>query len=219
MHSESTVSGVPCVSSGELISQPFWQMLIIQDPRKMWLATGSLLTVWRRMLVSGAEIAPCLQALDVTCLPFCLQLGEVPVHSCLALLWYSLNALFCEQARLCIRLEPFSVKFSLFFLALPQFGLLSHVSSLRLSPGLAFTLSLQPAPPCAAPAHWWQMQVSGLLHWELWLGAYSVFFFFLLLVMLPSEIPKLLTDPLVRGFPVVWKLLLHNSLQRTGLHP
>ena len=31
--------------------------------------------------------------------------------------------------------------------------------------------------------------------------------------MLPSEIPKLPTDPLVRGFPSVWNLLLlHDSL-------
>ena len=31
--------------------------------------------------------------------------------------------------------------------------------------------------------------------------------------MLPSEIPKLPTDPQVRGFPGVWKrLLFHNSL-------
>ena len=38
--------------------------------------------------------------------------------------------------------------------------------------------------------------------------------------MLPSEIPKLPTDPLVREFPAVWKLLLfHYSLPRTGLHP
>ena len=29
-----------------------------------------------------------------------------------------------------------------------------------------------------------------------------------LLVMLPSEIPELPTDPTVRGFPGVWKLLL-----------
>ena len=33
-------------------------------------------------------------------------------------------------------------------------------------------------------------------------------FIFFLLVMLPSEIPKLPTDPLVRGFPGVWNLLL-----------
>ena len=46
-----------------------------------------------------------------------------------------------------------------------------------------------------------------------------VFFFFPLPVMLPSEIPKLPTDPLVRGFPGVWKLLLlHDSLPGTGLH-
>ena len=29
--------------------------------------------------------------------------------------------------------------------------------------------------------------------------------------MLPSEIPKLPTDPLVRGFPGVWKLLLFTT--------
>ena len=37
--------------------------------------------------------------------------------------------------------------------------------------------------------------------------------------MLPSEIPKLPTDLLVRGFPGVWKLLLHDSLPGTGLLP
>ena len=57
-----------------------------------------------------------------------------------------------------------------------------------------------------------------LLHWQLWLGAYSVDFFSLP-VMLPSEIPKLPTDMPVRGFPAVWKLLLHDSLPRKGLHP
>ena len=116
---------------------------------------------------------------------------------------------------------------SFFFLSLavPQFVLLSHVSSLRLSSGhsvLVITLSMQPAPPCPAPACWWQMQASGLLlSWELWLGAYSVgFFFFLFLVMLPSETLKLPTGPLMRGFPAVWKLpLLHDSLPGTGLHP
>ena len=45
VHSRSAVSGVACVSSGELISgcdpPGRWQ-----DPRKTWLATGSLLAVW-----------------------------------------------------------------------------------------------------------------------------------------------------------------------------
>ena len=68
-----------------------WQMSTIQDHRKTWLAPGSLLTVWWRMLVSGAEIAPHLSVLAVTCLPLCLQRGEGPVCSPLALLWYSLN--------------------------------------------------------------------------------------------------------------------------------
>ena len=51
-----------------------WEMSTVQDPRKTWLATGSLLTVWWKMLVSGAKIvaAPCLLALAVPCLPLCL---------------------------------------------------------------------------------------------------------------------------------------------------
>ena len=33
-------------------------------------------------------------------------------------------------------------------------------------------------PPCSVPACWWWMQAFGLLlHWELWLDAYSVFLF------------------------------------------
>ena len=38
--------------------------------------------------------------------------------------------------------------------------------------------------------------------------------------MLRSEIPKLPTDPPVKGFPAVWRLLLlHDSLPRMGLIP
>ena len=42
----------------------------------MWLATMSLLTVWQRMPVSGAEIAPCLLALVIAHLPLCLWSGR-----------------------------------------------------------------------------------------------------------------------------------------------
>ena len=52
---------------------------------------------------SGAKVAPCLPALTVAHLSLCLQWGEGLVHSWLALLWYSLNPLFCEWARLCLR--------------------------------------------------------------------------------------------------------------------
>ena len=38
-------------------------------------------------------------------------------------------------------------------------------------------------------------------------------------VVLLSEIPELPTDMPVREFPIVWKLLLLNSLPRMGLHP
>ena len=54
------------------------EMSIIQDPRKTWLATGSLLTVWSRMPVSGAETgaAPSVPALTVTYLPLCSGRGR-----------------------------------------------------------------------------------------------------------------------------------------------
>ena len=66
-------------------------------------------------------------------------------------------------------------KFFLFFfslsLTIPQFGLLSHISSFKLSSGHSgrvFTLSMHSKPPCLGPARWWQTWASGLLlHWEL----------------------------------------------------
>ena len=72
--------------------------------------------------------------------------GDGPVHSQLALLWYSLSPLFCEQPcsalgygflqdsslSVCLSLSVF---FFFLSLAIPQFGLLSHVSSLRLPSG------------------------------------------------------------------------------------
>ena len=62
---------------------------------------------------------------------------------------------------------------------MPQFELVSHVGSLRLSSGhsgLVLTLSLQLVSPCSAPACCWWTQASGLLlQWGLRLGTYSVF--------------------------------------------
>ena len=89
----------------DLRLQPSWQMSTIQDPRETWLATGSLLTVWWRMAISGAKIgaAPCHLALAVHACFSDSTGGEGPVCSRLALLWYSLNPLFCEQARLRVR--------------------------------------------------------------------------------------------------------------------
>ena len=72
--------------------------------------------------VSGPEISSHLLALAVTHLPFYyVWRGDGPGHSQLAFLWYLLNPLFCEPARLCLRLElfvgKFSLSLSLFFLS------------------------------------------------------------------------------------------------------
>ena len=106
--------GAMCLLWGaDLWLRTSWQMSTVQDPRKMWLANGSLLTVWWRMPVSGAETgaAACLLALAVAHLPLCLWQGEGPVCSWLPLLWYLLNSLFCEKARLPIRAFPGKVLF------------------------------------------------------------------------------------------------------------
>ena len=75
------LSGLRCAMcllwGADLRLQLSWQMSTIQDPRKMWLTTGGLLTVWWRMPVSEAEIgaAPCHLALAVTHLPLFLWQG------------------------------------------------------------------------------------------------------------------------------------------------
>ena len=148
-----------------------------------------------------------------------------PVCSRLALLWYSgpssaLGWSFFQES-------SFSLFLSLLFfffplsLAIPQFGLLSH--SLRLSSGHSgpvLTLSSVACTslfsPCllVADASIWPTSLLGVVVRHIICG----FFFFFLPVMLPSEIPKLPTDPPVRGFPGVWKLL-HNSFPGMGYHP
>ena len=155
--------------------------------------------------ISGAEIAPCLPALAVACLSFCLHWGQGPVHSWLAFLWHWLNPLFYEWARLHLSLELFTGKFSLslslfFFLSLSlailQFGLLSHVSSLRLFSGHSGpVLTLSNAAraslfsPCllVADVSFWATPLLGVTVRPIFCGCFSFFSS----VMLPSEIPKL----------------------------
>ena len=60
-----------------------------------------------------------------------------------------------------------------------------------------------------ADASVWATSSLGVAVWHVFCVCVCVF---PLPVMLPSEIPKLPTDPPMRGFPGVWKLsLLHNS--------
>ena len=111
-----------------------------------------------------------------------------------------------------------------------QFGLLSHISSLRLSSvysGPVLTPRTDDAAHASPPSP--ELLVVGacisatspsllvVVVRYVFCGFVCLFF---LLVMLLSEIPKLPTDPGVRGFPGVWKLLLLlDSLPGTGLHP
>ena len=67
---------------------------------------------------------------------------------------------------------------------------------------------MQPAPPCSAPACWWWMRELGVAVRHIIWGFYLFIYLYFLPIMLPSEIPKLPTDPLVRVFPGVWKLPL-----------
>ena len=54
----------------DLRLQPSWQMSTIQDPRKTWLATGSLLTVWWRVPSLGPRFPLTFQ---LWLLPACLS--------------------------------------------------------------------------------------------------------------------------------------------------
>ena len=109
----------------DLWLRPSLWMSIIQDTRKTWLATGSLLTICWRMPSLGLR------------LPFFISGCHLPASTS-GREWASLQAassplvfaLFCERAQQCLRLELFVGKFFLslflFFLslAIPQFGLL-----------------------------------------------------------------------------------------------
>ena len=101
---KSTVSAVLCVSSGELISgcYPPSRCQPSRIPERLGWQLGETAHNLVENAVPRAETAPHLPALTVAHLSLCLQWGEGLVHSWLALLWYSLNPLFCEWARLCL---------------------------------------------------------------------------------------------------------------------
>ena len=143
-----TVSDVLCVSSGELISG--FCPPVGCHPSRISGRLGWQLGACSQFIggsVSGAEFAPFwLWLLPPASLPL---VGDGPVCCWLALLCYSLSPSFCGQAWQCLRLGLFAGKFSLSFflflsLVIPQFGLLSHISSFRLPSGhsvLVLTLS------------------------------------------------------------------------------
>ena len=102
----------------DLRLQPSWQMSTVQYPRNTWFATGSLLPLWWRMPSLGPKLP---LAFQLWLSPACLSasdVGEEPVGSLLALLWHLINTLFCERARMWLRLELFFLSLSLFPLSL-----------------------------------------------------------------------------------------------------
>ena len=98
-------------------------------------------------------------------------------------------------------------------LAIPQSGLQSHVSSLRLPLGhlgLVLTLSNAAHTPLPSPRLLVAdagVCVASLLRVTVGHGICGFNYLFFLQVMLPSEVPRLATDLPVRVFPDVWKLL------------
>ena len=159
------------------------------------------------MPVSGADIgaAPRLPGLAVTHLPRCFRwrggAGTQQTSSPLVFAQSFVLRPGCE-------LDPFMKNFSFFFfpsLVTPQFGLLSHVSSLRLSSGysgLVLTLRTDPvacaslSSPCllVADASLWATSPLAVAIRRLFYSVGFFFFFLFLPVMLHSEIPKFSTD-------------------------
>ena len=140
----------PCVSP-----RPSWRMSTIQNLRR------SLIRNWRPVCsavgaaVLGAEPAPFPSPLPP------VSGGAGPIRSLRALLWTCSVPLFCEQRAMCLGRLIFSLSF-----AVPQFKLVTHKSSLRLSSGPSgpvFTLSNAACSSLFSPTCSWWMRVSGVL--------------------------------------------------------
>ena len=142
--------------------------------------------------------------------PPCLLplVGDGLVHHWLALLWNCSVPLFCEWPAVCLGLLIFSLS-----LAIPQFKLLSHISSLRLPSGHSGQVLTLSNATCSSPfcphllvvdVGVWGTFLLGVAFRHVICG----FYLFFLPVRLPSEIRKLPPYLSVRGFPGVWKLPL-----------
>ena len=118
-------------------------------------------------------------------------------------------------------LESFTGKVFFFFfvsLAIPWFGLLCRISSLRLSSGHSspvLTLRTNDAAHTSLSSPNLLVVDTNIWAPSPLLAAVTRIFFgvFVVLCLCPTDSP-------VKGFPILWKLLfLHDSPPRTGLHP
>ena len=180
-------------------------MSTVQDPRKTCLATEGLLTVWWRMPSLGPRLS---LSSSGCCLPL---VGVGPVCSSPLVFTQSFVLWVGPQCLRLVFLWEISLSLSLSFLSF----WLSHSLGCYLtlaSSDCPQSIQAGPMPPCSAPTCLWWMPASGVLltrscHKGRNLWVLFIYLFFLL-VMLTSEIPKLPTDPLVSGFPSVWKFFL-----------
>ena len=144
----------PCVSL-----RPCWRMSTIQYLRRSFIRDWRPVCSAVGAVVLGAEPAPFSSPLPP------VSSGAGPVHSLRAFLWTCSVPLFCERTAMCSGRLIFSLSF-----AIPQFKLVTHKSSLRLSSGHSdpvLTLSNATHSSPFRPRRWWQMRVSGVLFcWE-----------------------------------------------------
>ena len=93
MHHESTVSDVPCVSSGELIFATLLVEVNCPGSQEDLVSNQEPVHSLVEDAVSGAKLTPSPLALAVTRLPLCFRQGEGPVRS----LWYmQLSSAICS---------------------------------------------------------------------------------------------------------------------------
>ena len=173
-------------------------MSTIQDLRK------SLVRSWR----------PVCSLVRVPSLRLSLPLSPLPLPPAFSGGWASPRQpallLNCSIPLFCGR--PAEWIFSL-SLAIPQFKLVSHISSLWLPSGHSGPVLTLSNAACSSPfcPH---LLVADVGLWGTFLLGVAFrhviceFYLFFLPVRLPSEIRKLSPDTLVRGFPGVWKLPL-----------
>ena len=144
---------------------------------------------------------------------------------------FGICSILCCVSRPVCTLESLAGKFSLslfFPLAIPQFRLLSHICSLRLSSGHSvqvltlrtdYSAHVSLSSPCTLVANTsvWSTSPLAVAVRRLFCGFLFLFFSWLCCPLKFQDSP---TDPPVRGFPTVWKLLLlQDSLQRMALCP
>ena len=168
-------------------------MSTVQDPRKTWLATGSLLTVWWKMQSLGLRLKQPL-ASWIWLLHACLSAsGNRGPYMAADLLSFGIHSFVLWARQGAPRgIRAFLRKvFCLFVCFLSLWSSYNLGCYLTLAPSYcpqdiqAWSLSqgllMQPISLCPAPTHWWWTGLSVPLFrlcLLLQLGTYSVFFVF-----------------------------------------